>query len=65
VFAADGAVALAPFDPAAIAAAVERLLDDQAEWERRSRAGLAAVAGRSWARAAEQVEAGLRDALGA
>jgi glycosyltransferase involved in cell wall biosynthesis len=60
----DGdAVVLAPFAPEALAGAIERLLDDEAEWERRSRAGLAMVADRTWARAAEQVEAGVRDAL--
>jgi glycosyltransferase involved in cell wall biosynthesis len=59
----DGPVALAALHPDALAAAVERLLDDAGEWERRSRAGLDLVAGRTWARAAEQVEAGVRDAL--
>jgi glycosyltransferase involved in cell wall biosynthesis len=57
------AIALAPFDPAAMAGELERLLDDEGEWERRSRAGRALVAGRTWTRAAEQVDAGLRDAL--
>jgi glycosyltransferase involved in cell wall biosynthesis len=56
-------VALAAAHPDAVAAAIERLLDDTAEWERRSRAGMAMVAGRTWPRAAAQVEAGLRDAL--
>jgi glycosyltransferase involved in cell wall biosynthesis len=63
VFAADGPVALAPFDPEAIADAIERLLEDSGEWERRSQAGLELVRERTWARAAEQVEAGLRAAL--
>jgi glycosyltransferase involved in cell wall biosynthesis len=63
VYGADGPVALAGFDPAAIASAIERLLDDEAEWERRSRAGLALVRERTWAEAATQVEAGLREAL--
>jgi glycosyltransferase involved in cell wall biosynthesis len=57
------AVALAPFDPEAIAAELERLLADEDEWRRRSQAGRALVAGQTWERAAEQVEAGLRDAL--
>jgi O-antigen biosynthesis protein len=63
VYGDAGAVALAPFDPGAIAKEVERLLEDEAEWERRSRAGRALVAGRTWAAAAGQVEAGLRAAL--
>jgi O-antigen biosynthesis protein len=63
VYGDDGAVALAPLDPDALAAAIEQLLDDPGEWERRSRAGLALVAGRTWSAAAGQVEAGLRAAL--
>jgi glycosyltransferase involved in cell wall biosynthesis len=63
VYGADGAVELVPLDPAALASAVERLLDDRAEWERRSRAGVEFVAPRTWERAAEQVEAELRRAL--
>jgi glycosyltransferase involved in cell wall biosynthesis len=57
------AIALADAHPDAIAAELERLLDDEAEWRRRSDAGLALVAGRTWARSAEEVEAGLRAAL--
>jgi glycosyltransferase involved in cell wall biosynthesis len=63
VYGDSEAVALAPFDPDAIAAELERLLDEPAEWERRSRAGIALVADRTWSRAAAQVEAGVRDAL--
>jgi SAM-dependent methyltransferase len=63
VFGAEGPVELAPFDPMALADAMERLLDDDGLWERRSRAGLEFVRGRTWDRAAEQVEAGLREAL--
>jgi glycosyltransferase involved in cell wall biosynthesis len=57
------AVALAPPEPVALAGELERLLDDEAEWERRSEAGRALVAGRTWARSAAEVESGLRDAL--
>ena len=39
VFGADGPVTLADFDADAIADGLERLLDDEAEWERRSRLG--------------------------
>ena len=63
VFGADGPVALTDFDPLALADAMEHLLDDRAEWERRSQAGLAFVADRTWDRAAVQVEAGIREAL--
>jgi glycosyltransferase involved in cell wall biosynthesis len=63
VFGSHAAVALAPLDPEALAGAMERLLDDEAEWERRSRAGAALVARRTWPGAAAQVERGLRDAL--
>jgi len=63
VYGADGAVELVPFDPSALAAAVERLLDHPADRERRSRAGLEFVAPRTWERAAGQVESELRRAL--
>ena len=63
VFDPDGPVALAAFDPDAIADELERLLDDEAEWERRSQAGRALVRGQTWDAAAEQVERELRNAL--
>jgi glycosyltransferase involved in cell wall biosynthesis len=63
IFGADGPVALSPFDPLAMADIIERLLDDEAEWQRRSEQGLQFVAGRTWDRAAEQVEEGLREAI--
>jgi O-antigen biosynthesis protein len=63
IYGGDGPVALAPFDPVALATALESLLADDAEWNRRSEAGLALVAGRTWDRAAAEVEAGLREAL--
>jgi glycosyltransferase involved in cell wall biosynthesis len=63
VFGANGPVALAQFDPDALADAIERLLDDQAEWERRSRQGIEFVAPHTWDAAAEQVERELRNAL--
>lgn len=64
VFGADGPVALADFDPLALADVIERLLDDPVEWQRRSEDGRAFVAERTWDRAAAQVELGLRQALG-
>jgi glycosyltransferase involved in cell wall biosynthesis len=62
-FGADGPVELAAFDPLALCTAVERLLDDLVLRADRSRAGTELAAGRTWARAAEQVEAGLRAAF--
>jgi glycosyltransferase involved in cell wall biosynthesis len=62
-FGADGPVELAAFDPLALCAAIERLLDDLVLRADRSRAGAELAAGRTWARAAEQVEAGLRAAF--
>jgi glycosyltransferase involved in cell wall biosynthesis len=59
----DGPVDLTPPDPYAIAAALERLLDDLPLRAERVRAGLEFAATRTWDRAAEQVEAGLRAAL--
>jgi len=63
VFGRDGPVELAEADPLALADALEALLDDEQRWHRRSEAGLAFVADASWDLAAEQVEAGLRQAL--
>jgi O-antigen biosynthesis protein len=61
-FGADGPVELAAFDPLSICDAIERLLDDLVLRAERSRAGIELAAGRTWARTAEQVEAGLRAA---
>lgn len=64
IFGADGGpLALAPLDPLALASAMERLLDDDAEWARRSRAGIDFVASHTWEFATDEVEAGLRHAL--
>jgi glycosyltransferase involved in cell wall biosynthesis len=63
-FGAGGPVELAAFDPLALCGAIERLLDDLVLRADRSRAGAELAAARTWARAAEQVEAGLRMALG-
>jgi glycosyltransferase involved in cell wall biosynthesis len=62
-FGAGGPVELAPFDPLGLCDAIERLLDDLVLRAERSRAGAELVSTRTWARAAEQVEAGLRAAL--
>jgi glycosyltransferase involved in cell wall biosynthesis len=59
----DGPVELAPFDDLAVAAAVERLLDDPGLRAERRRAGLEHASRRTWERAADCVEAGLRTAL--
>ena len=63
-FGPGGPVLLAEPDPLALCAAIERLLDDLVERADRSRAGAELVAGRTWPAAAEQVERGLRAALG-
>jgi glycosyltransferase involved in cell wall biosynthesis/GT2 family glycosyltransferase len=63
VFGANGPVELSPFDTIALAGHVERLLEDEQLWQRRSDAGLAFVAERSWDHAAMQVEQALRGAL--
>jgi glycosyltransferase involved in cell wall biosynthesis len=58
-FGAEGPIALAPFDPLALAAMIERLLDDEADRERRATAGLALAAERTWPQASEQLEAAM------
>jgi glycosyltransferase involved in cell wall biosynthesis len=63
IFGEDGPLALAPLDPVELARTIERLLDDSAEWERRSRAGIDFVASHTWDVATDEVEAGLRHAL--
>jgi O-antigen biosynthesis protein len=63
VFGADGPVELSAFDGDALAGHTQALLEDRELWERRSRAGLEFVAGRSWDHATEQVERALRSAL--
>jgi glycosyltransferase involved in cell wall biosynthesis len=62
-FASDGPVELSPFDPVALAGAIERLLDDAALRAARRDAGLTLVARRTWDAASAQVEAGLRETL--
>ncbi len=57
-FGHDGPIALADFDPLALADALERALD-----ARPSGAGIEWVASRTWENAAAQLEAGLRAAL--
>jgi glycosyltransferase involved in cell wall biosynthesis len=56
---------LAAAEPQALAAAIERLLDDPELRAARSAAGVAWAASRTWEAAAEQVERGLVDAVGA
>jgi glycosyltransferase involved in cell wall biosynthesis/GT2 family glycosyltransferase len=63
IFGKEGPLELARLQPSSIADALERLLDDRALWERRSRAGLAYVKAHTWDRATDEVEAGLRRAL--
>lgn len=59
----SGALELTPLNSVAIAGALERFLDDEQLWERRSRAGIELAAGHTWDGATDEVEAGLRHAL--
>jgi glycosyltransferase involved in cell wall biosynthesis len=63
IFGSDGPLELAPLDSNAIADALQRLLDDQGEWDRRSREGIEFVASHTWERATDEVEAGLRHSM--
>lgn len=63
VFGDDGPVELADFDAGSLADAIAHLLDDDANWQRRSAAGLEFVRDHTWDAAAGQVEDGLRQAL--
>jgi len=56
---------LVAFDPLALADGIERVLDDPELRADRARAGLELAAGRTWDRAAGQVENGARDGLAA
>jgi len=62
-FGDGGPLELAALDPLALCAATERLLEDRERRETASREGIELVAERTWARAASQVEDGLRAAL--
>jgi len=63
IFGEDGPLELAPLDSNRLADAMEHLLEDDAEWERRSREGISYVASHTWDQATDEVEAGLRRAL--
>jgi glycosyltransferase involved in cell wall biosynthesis/SAM-dependent methyltransferase len=63
VFGAGGPARLAAPDPLELADALVGLLDDDAERARRAEAGRRFVEGKTWEHAADQLEAGLRDAL--
>lgn len=62
-FGADGPPQLAPPDPLALCAAIEGVLDDRRGRELSSRRGLELVSERTWERAANQVQDGLRAAI--
>jgi glycosyltransferase involved in cell wall biosynthesis len=62
-FGGDGPMLLAPFDPLALADAIEALLDDPPQRARRVQQGLELAATRTWEAATATVETGLRDAL--
>ncbi len=63
IFGEDGPLELAPLEPVKLAAAIERLLDDRDEWERRSAQGIEFVATHTWDVATDEVETGIRHAL--
>jgi glycosyltransferase involved in cell wall biosynthesis len=63
IFGPDGPIELAEPDPRRLCDALERLLDDQELWERRSAAGIEFVASHTWDHATDEVERGLRRAL--
>jgi glycosyltransferase involved in cell wall biosynthesis len=63
IFGEEGPIELAPLNPARIADAIEKLFDDRALWERRSREGIEFVASHTWEHATDEVESGLRHAL--
>ena len=58
VFGEDGPVELSAFSPSQIADHIERLMDDEALWQRRSDAGRAFVAAHTWQAAALEVPGG-------
>jgi len=62
-FGDDGPLDTAALDPAAIAAALQRLLDDPGLRERRAREGAQLRAERTWTHAGDQVHAGLLAAI--
>jgi glycosyltransferase involved in cell wall biosynthesis len=62
-FGVDGPLQLAAADPLALCERIEHLLQDAGARERAAHAGTELMAGRSWSRAAAQVEHGLRLAL--
>ncbi len=62
-FGSGGAALLAPLDPGGVADALERLLSDPALRAGHAAAGARLREERTWAHAAEQVEAGLRAAI--
>ena len=63
IFGSDGPLELAALDSNALADSMQRLLEDEAEWEERSRRGIEFVASHTWDHATNEVEAGLRRAL--
>jgi glycosyltransferase involved in cell wall biosynthesis len=58
----DGPLLLAEADPIEICSTIEKLLDDPDLRDRMASSGLSFMEGLTWAKAAEQVEAGLRSA---
>ena len=63
IFGQGGPLELSELDPFAMADHLERLLNDQQLWDRRSQNGLEYVTAHTWDAAANAVEAGIRHAL--
>jgi glycosyltransferase involved in cell wall biosynthesis len=64
IFGADGPLELARLEPPHLADGMQRLLEDRELWARRSKAGIEFVASHTWDRATDEVERGIRHALG-
>lgn len=63
IFGDDGPIELVELNPSRIADGIEKLLEDPELWKQRSEQGIDFVASHTWARACDEVEAGLRHAL--
>jgi glycosyltransferase involved in cell wall biosynthesis len=62
-FGRSGPLELISPDPLELSGALTRLVEDEPERRRRARAGLELMRGRTWSRAAQQVEEAMRHAL--
>ena len=63
IFGDDGPIELVPFDVDELAGAMQRLLDNSSERQKRSEQGIELIRDRTWDAAAVQVETAVRSAL--